>query len=199
MAWNALDGIAVLVEGKTLGTERHALIELDIFADDASLADDDTRAVVDGERGTNGSSGMYVHAGLGVCNLCHHAGNQGYAHRKQFVSDTENGQRLDHRVAGQYLSYACRCRITVVGCYHVGGKDAAHGRQAADEFRCHFLRLLFECFQVSEDTSVSRRFFLGIIVVVGEAHSGQNLFGKQFLQPLHVHANLIFDGFDVYL
>ena len=187
----------MLVEGKALGTECHALIEFDVLADDTSLADDDTRTVVDSERGTNGSSRMYVHAGLGVCNLCHHARNQGHAHRKQFVSDTEDRQRLDDRVASQYLRHARRSGITVVGGYHVGGEDAAHSGQTADEFRRHLLGLLLECFQVFEDAAVSGRFLLSVLVAVGETHSSQNLLGEQLLQPFHVDTNLIFDSLDV--
>ena len=197
MTWDALDRIAVLVEGKALGTECHALIEFDVLADDTSLADDDTRTVVDGERGTDGGSRMDVHAGLGVGHLCHHARNQRHTHRKQLVSDTEDRQRLDDRVASQYLRHARRSGITIVGGHHVGGEDAAHSRQAADEFCRHLLGLLLESFQVFEDAAVSGRLLLSVLVAVGETHSGQYLLGEQLLQPLHVDTNLIFDSLDV--
>ena len=197
VAWDALDRIAVLVERKTLGTECHTLIELDVISNDTGLPDDYTRTVVDGERGADGCSGMDVHTGLGVSDLCHHARNQGHAHRKQFVRHTKDGQRLNDRIAGQDLCDARRCRITVVGGHHVGGEDAAHSRQTADEFRRHLLGLLLECFQVFEDAAVCSRLLFGVLVAVGKAQSGQNLLGEQLLQPLHVHANLIFDGLNV--
>ena len=99
------------------------------------------------------------------------------------------------------LSDARCCRITVVGGYHVGSEDASHGGQTADEFRCHLLGLLLQRFQVFEDAVTCRRvrhrILLGILVAVGEAHSGQYLLGEQLLQPLHVDADLIFDGLDV--
>ena len=49
MTRNALDGVALLVEWETLGSERHALIELHVVSEDAGLADDHARSMVDGE------------------------------------------------------------------------------------------------------------------------------------------------------
>ena len=46
---DVLDGMAVGVEGETLGTQGDALVKFDIIAYNARGADDDTRAVVYGE------------------------------------------------------------------------------------------------------------------------------------------------------
>ena len=62
MARNALDGLAVFVQRETLGTEGDTLIQLHVVTDDARLADNHTRAVVDGEETTDFGSRMDVDA-----------------------------------------------------------------------------------------------------------------------------------------
>src|SRR3712207_6897080 len=49
MAWDAFDRLPVGIERKAFGSERNALIELDMIADDAGCPDNDTGSVVDGE------------------------------------------------------------------------------------------------------------------------------------------------------
>jgi hypothetical protein len=62
MAGDTLDGVTRLVEREAAGTQRHALVDLHVAPDDTSLADDDTRAVVDGEIFADGGTGVNVDA-----------------------------------------------------------------------------------------------------------------------------------------
>jgi len=60
---HALHGVAVRIDLEALCTQRHALIELYVFSDDAGLANDNAGAVVNEEIVTDGGAGMDVNAG----------------------------------------------------------------------------------------------------------------------------------------
>ena len=78
MAGDALDGLALGIEGEALGPERDSLVELDVGADDARGADDHSRAVVDGEVAADGGGGVYVDACLAMGHLGDDAWDEGY-------------------------------------------------------------------------------------------------------------------------
>ena len=78
-----VEHITLLVVLEALGTERHTLIERHVVADDARLADDDTRAVVDGEVLAYLRPGVDVDAGLRVGLLGDDAGDDRHLHLVQ--------------------------------------------------------------------------------------------------------------------
>ena len=88
---NALDGVALLVERETLGSERHALIELHVVSDDAGLADDHARSMVDGEMAAYCGAWVDVDSRFRMCHLCHHARNERHPHEKQLVGQPVAG------------------------------------------------------------------------------------------------------------
>ena len=66
VAGDALDGVALLIQGEGEGSEGDSLIELDTVADNTGGTDDYARAVVDGEMGAYLGGWVDVDACLGV-------------------------------------------------------------------------------------------------------------------------------------
>ena len=64
MAWNAFDGLPVLVERKAPGPQSHSLIKFHMIANDTRRTDDDTCTVVDCEMRTDCRGWMDVDARL---------------------------------------------------------------------------------------------------------------------------------------
>src|SRR5260370_36152177 len=99
MAFLAADDVAGGVAREGQGAERYALIELDVSADVAGLADDDAGAVVDEEARADAGAGVNVNAGLGVGALGHHARDQRHADAPQFMGDAIDGYGFEARIA----------------------------------------------------------------------------------------------------
>ena len=106
MARDALDGVAIVVEVETLGSECHTLINLHIVADDGRCADNHARAMVDGKIVANLSPGMYVDAGFGVCHLANHTRNHGHSKAEQRVGNAVVADGLDGRITSSQLTAA---------------------------------------------------------------------------------------------
>lgn len=53
VAFDSFDGVAVFIQRKAFCSQRYALVELDVGADNARFADDDARPVVDKEPGAD--------------------------------------------------------------------------------------------------------------------------------------------------
>ena len=81
-------GIAVLVKLETLGTKRNSLIELNMVADDCSLADNHSGAVVDAEILADARTRMDVYAGKRMCKFSDYTGQDGYSQLQQAVCHT---------------------------------------------------------------------------------------------------------------
>jgi len=112
--------------------------------------------MVDGERGSDGCSRMDVHAGFGMCYLSHHTWNEGNAHHEELVSHTKDGQRLNHRIASQYLGNTGGSGIAVVCGYDICTENPADGWQAADQLCSHFPLFFLERLQILDTASGSR-------------------------------------------
>ena len=92
---DVLDGMAVGVEGETLGTQGDALVKFDIIAYNARGADNDTRAVVYGEVMAYLRRRVDVDARFAVGQFCQNARDKRYAELEQLVGHAVVGQRLD--------------------------------------------------------------------------------------------------------
>ena len=81
-------GIAVLVKLETLGTKRNSLIELNMVADDCSLADNHSGAVVYAEILADTGTRMDVDTGKRVSKFSDYTGQDGYSQLKQAMCHT---------------------------------------------------------------------------------------------------------------
>ena len=133
MSWNALDGVAVVVERETLGSERNTLIQFHVVADDACGAYHHTRSVVNGEVVADGGGWMNVDARLRVGHLCDYSRNEWHSQFHQFVCYAVVGESLDYGIARYYLAKTLCRRVTVISSLHVGGENLAYLRHAVDE------------------------------------------------------------------
>ena len=62
VAWNAFDGVVVLVIVETLGAEGHSLVEFHVVANDGGGSNHHSCAVVNREMLADGCPGVYVDA-----------------------------------------------------------------------------------------------------------------------------------------
>ncbi len=139
MARNALYRVTVFVEREALCSERYALIEFHVVADDACCPDYDARAVVDGEIFSYLCPRVDVDARLRVCHFRQDSRNEGHAEEHQFVGDAIVSECLYNRVARDNLPYIVGCRVAVVCGYDIGGKYCPYFRQATDERDGYFV------------------------------------------------------------
>src|SRR5436190_15942448 len=115
MALHATNDVASGIAREAESAERHALVQLDILADIAGLADDDAGAVVDEEAGADAGAGMDVDARLGMRVFGHHARNQRHAEQEQLMGDAIDGDRLQARIAEDDFMMTLRRRIAEEG------------------------------------------------------------------------------------
>ena len=125
VAIDAFDGLALLVERKTLGTEGDALIELHMATQDTGGANDDTGAVVDGEVAADGGCRVYVDTRFTMSHLGDDAGNEGYAQEMELMCYAETCDGAYGGIAADDLAVAGGCRVALVGGRHIGGEEAA--------------------------------------------------------------------------
>ncbi len=118
----ASDQIAVVIGGKAEGPQRHALINLDVIADFACLADHHAGAVVDEEVIADGRPRMNVDAGLLVGPFANHAGNERHPQTAQLVSNAVAGNRLQPRIAEHHFIHAAASGVAVKGGLGVVGQ-----------------------------------------------------------------------------
>ena len=100
--------------------QRHALVQLDMAADDGGLADDDARAVVDEEPRPDLCAGVDVDAGAAVGVLRHHAGDHGDAAQIQLVGDAVDEDGEQAGVGEDDLLLVGGGRVAVKGGLNVG-------------------------------------------------------------------------------
>ena len=184
MAGDALDGVAVLVQREALGAEGDALVELDVAPDDAGLADDHARAVVDGEMAAYLRAGVYVDARLAMGHFGDDAGNEGHAQHQQFVGDAVVADGADARIAADDLAKRMGSGVAVVGGLHVGGQQGAQAGQDADEVGS------FPCGILAQGIGAAG----SVAVVVRQAEGGQYLSAQLLEQLFDVDADVVGQG-----
>lgn len=187
MAGNALDGVAVVVERETLGSQGDSLVELHVVADDAGGPDDYARAVVDGEMVADGSRRMDVDASLGMGHLGNDSWNQGHAELYQFVGYAVVGEGLDDGIARDDLAEVLSGGVAVVGCLHVGSQDATDLGEPRNKLGGYDGRCAVAFREVVADVTLA----------TAEAESGHDLVGEQLAEPLHVDTYMILDGLGI--
>src|SRR4051794_24565836 len=100
-------------------TESDSLIELDVAADHRSLADHDAASVIDEKAFSDARAGMDVDSGFGVGPLTDDARDHGDSSLIEVVGHAVSRDGLDRRIAEHDLLDAARCRITLVGSFHI--------------------------------------------------------------------------------
>ena len=141
---HAADDLAGAVARERQGAQRHTLVELDVLADVARLADHHPRAVVDEEPRTDPRPRMDVDARLRVGVLGHHPRDVRDPEGQELVGDPVDGDRLQARVAEDDLVVAPGGRVATVGGVDVPVEHVADGRQALQELDCLALGKRFE-------------------------------------------------------
>ena len=138
VTWN-VEHVAVLVVLERLGTQGDALIEGDVVADDASLSDDNTRAVVDGKILANLGTGMDVNTSLRVGLLGDDAWNDRYVQLVQPMGNAIVYHRLDDGVAEDDLAVVGSCGVVVEHGLHVGIEQSLDFGQGVNELKLQAL------------------------------------------------------------
>ena len=171
--------------GKLQGAQRHALVELDVLADVAGLADDDAGAVVDEEAGADAGAGVDVDAGLGVGVLGHHARDQRHAQQQQLVGDAIDRDRLQAGIAEDDLVMALGRRVALVR----RPPRPAPGRSAGPA-SCASSSMVF-CWA---SASKSMR---GVVLVAIVPQGAGDLLGQLVVQAVDQVADVVLDVADV--
>ncbi len=175
-----VEHVALLVVLETLGTKGDALIERDVVADDGSLANDDARAVVDGEILAYLCTRMDVDTSLGMGQLGDNAWDDGHAQFMQTMGDAVVGHRVHDGIAEDDLAVVPGGRIGVEHGLHVGIEQTLDLGQRVDELHRQPLSLAID---------LSLRAHL--LAVLTELESVGDLLDEQRGQLLHVDANVI--------
>ena len=139
MAALAAEGLSA---GETAGDEGDALIEFDVVADDAGLADDDAGAVIDEEMGADVGAGMDVDAGAAMGPFSHHARDEGDIEGIKDVGDALDGDGFDEGIAEDDFFAAAGGGVALKGGLDVGGEKFAGAGDAAEKIVSEFSGLL---------------------------------------------------------
>lgn len=179
---NAFDRVPFFIQREALGSQGHSLIEFHVIADDAGSAYHDSRAVVDGKMMAYLCTGMDVDACFRMSHLREDAGNKGDSQQKQFVGDAIVADGSDGGIATDDFAETSGCGVTIVGSYHIGGKDASHFGQLTDELGAQ------------EGCRLPVRVDFQSVVLLPEAKSGLDLFGQQVEKFFHIYPDVVGDG-----
>ena len=175
---HTFNGVAVVIERETLRTKRDTLVQLDVVPYDTGRPDDHTRAVVDGEVMTYLGARVNVDARLAVGHLCNDAGYEGNAKEQELVGNAIARDSLDDGIATDDFSERLGSRVTVVGGFDVGGKDAPQLRQPPDELGSHLLR--------SFRKTTGFHWFASL-----KAETSQDLLREKVVESVQTHADVI--------
>ena len=181
-----------LINRKTLGTQRDALIDLAIGPDVGRLSDDDSRAVVDEERLSDGGSGMDVDTRSGMGMLVEHPGNQRNPEFVKRMRDAMDRDRIDARIA-DHRFIGMRCGgIAVVGRLDIEAEHAAYLWQSIDEFMDDSINLIIHLLWGSPDFPTMAR---GIGISNRPSHLGSQI-ARHFKQKSrHMRPELVLGQF----
>ena len=90
--------------------------------------------MIDGKMMTDGGSGMYVYTCLSVSHLGDYSGNQRNTQQEQFVGNPVIRQSPYHGITADNLAIRICCGISIISCFHIGGKNISQSRQSLDKF-----------------------------------------------------------------
>ncbi len=130
MAGNSFDRIVGVVSDKALGSEGHALIDLDIIADNCCGSDNHTGAVVNDEAFAYAGSGVDVDSGVGMGLLGDHARHHRDPKLQQAVGYAVAYRGLEAGIADYYLMGRGCGRVAEIGGVNVSVEDVAQVGQA---------------------------------------------------------------------
>ena len=133
MPLHAADDVPVGIRWEAERAERDALVQFDMVADLASLADHHARAVIDKKMISDRGTGMNVDAGSLMCPFGHHPRNKGDSKSVQFVGQAIDRDRLESRITENDLVQVLAGWIPVIGGLHVGRQHSAHLGDAFQE------------------------------------------------------------------
>ena len=179
---------AVRLDGEAFGTQGHALVQLDVLADDGSLADDHAGAVVNEEVRPNGGAGVNVDTGEGMGIFRHHPGQHGDLHEIQLMGDAENADGFKGWVGQHDFLPAGGGGIALVGSLHVGVQRVPDGGEFGKQSVDHIVILRGFPIDPLQDlpklTPGGRfQFFFGVGFLHGVEHIGVEN-GPQKIQKL---------------
>ena len=175
-----IEHVSLFVVLETLGTEGNTLIEGDVIADDGGFANDNARAVIDGEVLADLRTRMDVDARLGVSQLCDDARNDRYLQLMQAMSDAIVGHSVHDGIAEDDLSVVRSGRVGIKHSLNIGIKQAFDLRQRIDEL--HGQALGFGI-----DLSLG----VDLLAILTKLESVGDLLGELGHQFLHVHTDVI--------
>ena len=139
----------------------------------------------------DGGGGVNVDARLAVSHLGNYSGNKGNAQHKQFVCYTIVGESTYHGITTDNLSIRVGGRIAIVGSLHVSSQDIPQCGEPLYEIHGYLLGTLTPLASV---LIVLRFMVIGILFLLyGQSgtQTRQYLFGKQCMQSLHAHTQVI--------
>ena len=124
------------------GTERYALVDLHVVADDGGFADYHTCCMVDEEVLANGCAGVDIDAGTAMGVLGHDAGDERHVLRVQFVCDAVHEDGEEPRIREDDLFLALSCWVAIEGSLDIGKQHALDFGQLLEEVLADFIYTL---------------------------------------------------------
>src|ERR1044071_5246142 len=129
MAFLPANQTPLFVFGKRESAERHALIQLDVIADDRGFADNDSRSVIYEKALADFSAGMNVYTRARVRKLRQHSWQYRNAHDMKLVRDAISCDRIRSRVAQYYFVNAMGRRVAIVCGLNIFGQHTTNARE----------------------------------------------------------------------
>lgn len=167
--------VAFLVVGEVACAQCHTLVEHHMVADNGGLTDDDAGAVVYGEMGADLRGGVYVDAGVGVCQFGDDAWQHGDAQLVQRVCGAVVGHHQYGGVAEHRLGVARCCGVILRHRFHVGQQCLLDGGQLLDKLQGTGIGLLL--YRIGTD-------------IVGKSHAAGRLLPQDGVDAAGVHADV---------
>ena len=107
-------------------TDGHALVDLNVFTDDGSLADYDTGTVIDKEVFADGCTRMDIDSGCGMRIFGHQTRKYGHIKHVEFMCQAIYRDGHDSGVSKNDLRHALGCGISVIECKQIGFQKASY-------------------------------------------------------------------------
>ena len=133
-----VDRVPLGVELEALGAKRHPLVQPHVAADDARLADDDARAVVDAEILADLGPRVDIDTRSGMRLFGDDARQHGNPQAQQRMGEAVVGQGRERRVTQDHLLIAHGSRIAVENRLDVGGEQTPQFGHCRQEPRSRF-------------------------------------------------------------